>query len=144
MSHSLSNLSFRARFRFFTSLNLVSSQKKEKKEALLHFCLQITSLISCMTGWNAQHDTHLTEELHCALACTFYLSSFLFLLLPKMQSKSSLYGKRVVSLFVGQRTVITPTSYASTSPAFENFKLFSIYSSQHGLQTFASENLIVI
>jgi len=61
-----------------------------------------------------------------------------------MQSKSSLDGKHVDSLFVGHTTVITLTSYPSISLPFENFKLFSIYSSQCGLQTFVSENLLVI
>lgn len=89
-----------------------------------------------MTVWNAQHKATLTEELHCAIACKFYYFTFLFLLLPEIKSKSCLYGKRMVSLSIGQTTVITLISYAASSLSFENVKLFSIYSSQCGLQNF--------
>lgn len=115
-------------------------KRKEERGASLLLAKYLPNFTS---GWNTQHN--ILQGICTVLShANFRFFSFFLLFLPKMQTKSCLYEKCIVSIFVGQTTVITLISCASTFLPFEKFKLFSIYSSQCGLQTFVPQNLIVI
>lgn len=69
---------------------------------------------------------------------------FPFYYFLKCKLRAVYIDKRDVSLISIVCPIIISISYASTSLPLENFKLFSIYSSWYGLQTFVPENLLVI